>query len=565
MKVSKDWLKHLIDLCTPFEEVERLLPLRSIAIKEFAQDYFELDMKGYNRADLLSLRGVACEVAAITNSAVNFTESKENEYIWFGKNVPKVQVKVGNKTLCPFYCLAKIEGLKSDKSPKNWIKKLEQSGIRSINNIADITNLIMWEYGQPLHSFDANSVENEEIIVRVAKDGEKLTTLDGKVRDLTPKDLVIADPKKALGLAGVMGGKNSEITDSTTTILLEAAIFDPVMIRQTATRLNLESEASKRFEHGLTKKRLLQALNAAIRMYQDLGGKLVGLTIVGEFEDQVRKIELGIEKLNSLIGVEIDPKFIEESLTKLHFALEKIKEGRWVVIPPYFRLDINLEEDIIEEVARLYGYENIPSTALPEELPAPIDQKLVHFLYDVKAELVKIGLTEVETYSYFSTQVIENLKLNSKNLIRIGNSMSAETEYLRSDLWPNLLQVAAKNLKTRKSLAIFEVGKVYLAQKTSVPEEEYRLAMLVVSDTTESIQELYAELHKMADDFKLKFDIDEDKKDEGIFHPLRNVEIKHKGKIIGRIAEIHPRVTDKFGISQRVAILEIKIDPLAEK
>src|SRR5581483_9453911 len=197
--------------------------------------------------------------------------------------------------------------------------------------------------GQPLHSFDANQVKDEKIIVRVARDGESLETLDHKNRQLDAGDLLITDPDKALGLAGVMGGANSEITDQTTTILLEAAIFDPATLRKTSQKLGLASEASKRFYHGLTRKRLLQAFDAAIRMYQNLGGKLTALTIVGDTQDQEKKVPLGVLKTNSLIGVDIPAKQVEEYLTKLNFdlssrALTGDNQGLagWVVTPPYY-------------------------------------------------------------------------------------------------------------------------------------------------------------------------------------------------------------------------------------
>lgn len=258
MRVSMSWLKELVDLKIPLKEMIRLLPLRTVGLKEASQDSFELDMKGYNRADLLSMRGVAYEIAAITNSEVSFKENLD--YIWEKLQLPAVETEVKDANLAPVYCLAKIEGLKVDKSSPDWIKKLNDSGMRTVNNIADVTNLIMLEYGQPLHAFNSNTVKDGKIIVRKASQEERIVTLDNKTRNLEAADLLITDPEKALGIAGVMGGKNSEVSDSTTTILLEAAIFDPVNLRNTATRLGLQSEAGKRFQHGLTKKKTTSSL-----------------------------------------------------------------------------------------------------------------------------------------------------------------------------------------------------------------------------------------------------------------------------------------------------------------
>ncbi len=401
MKISIDWLKELVDLPAgrqglkvPVEELVRLLPLRTIGLKEVTKDYIELDMKGYNRADLLSLRGVAYEVAAITDSQVRFTED-EISY----SDLPKVNVTADR--LSPVYCIAKIENLKVEHSDDSWVKRLNSSGIRSINNVADVTNLIMMEYGQPMHAFDAAQVFDETIIVRTAKNGEKLITLDNKERILSDEDLLITDPKKALGLAGVMGGKNSEISDNTKTILLEAAIFDPITLRKTSTKLGLQSQASKRFYHGLTKKRLFQALDAAIKMYQGLGGKLTALTIIDNLTDKTVSIDLTQDKINSLIGIDITPQQVEDYLTKLNFTLAS--QGptlrAWKVTVPYFRLDVAIEEDLIEEVARMYGYENIPSKSLSTNIPKNVQNPIFDLLYSLKKALTGLGLTEVQTYS----------------------------------------------------------------------------------------------------------------------------------------------------------------------
>lgn len=547
MKASTDWLKELVDLKVSAHDLVRLLPLRTIAVKDKTSDYIELDMKGYNRADLLSLRGVAFEVAAITDSKVLFKET--DEFIWSNKNLPKASVKVEDQNLTPFYCIAKISGLKVGLSAKEWIDKLAASGMRSVNNIADVTNLVMLEYGQPTHAFDAKEVKNETIIVRNAKPGEKLVTLDNKNRELLPTDLLITDPEKAVGLAGVMGGKNSEVTESTDTILLEAAIFDPVTIRKTATRLSLPSEASKRFQHGLTRKRLLQAVNAAINMYQELGGKLEAITFVGNPDESRPEIDLSQEALDALIGVNFKGEFVQSSLSKLGFEVAKITKG-WKIKLPYFRLDVNTEADVIEEVARMYGYENIPSKPLDSNIPKHEQNPIFGLIERLKQVLTDSGLTEVQTYSYYSTQIIENLKLKTEDLIRIANPISAETEYLKDMLWPNLLEVIAKNLRQGyKDIAIFEIGKVYFPQD-NLPKEEYHLSIALSNGTDNPI----SELNQIAQNLKLvHLGGDLDRTPRECFHPTRQIDL---------MVEVHKRVTDKFGINQRVAILEIGLTKL---
>ncbi|EKD85405.1 MAG: phenylalanyl-tRNA synthetase beta subunit [uncultured bacterium] len=559
MKVSIKWLKELVDLKTPVEELVRLLPLRTIGTKEVTDNFIELDMKGYNRADLLSLRGVALEAAAITNSPTGFKPAVI-EQITYDADFPKVNISVEDEKLCPVYCLAKIEGLKVKPTAQEEVKKLEDSGMRTVNNVADVTNLVMLEYGQPMHAFDAEKVRGC-VKVRVAKENEKITTLDGKIRDLNKEDLLIGDENEPIGIAGVMGGKDSEISENTTSILLEAAIFDPISLRKSSLRHGLYSEASRRFQHGLTKTNLLQALSTAIKMYEKLGGKLTAITLTGDLKDEVKKVKLSQSKINSLIGVEIPPNEVESSLKKLGFTLEK--EGQdWEVTVPYWRMDIDIEEDLIEEVARMYGYEKIPPKELEGEMPQKIDQSFPKFIYDLKKALKEAGLTEVQTYSFYSSKTINDLRLTIYDLIKISNPISSETEYMRDNLWPNLLEVTAINIKQGyKDIAIFEIGKVYILQKGDLPKEQYRLSIALSNGTTNPVEELYRIFQGVNlphfQGVQLSKSVTLTQKE--YFHPTRFQALEDDGQTIGFIAEIHPRFVNKFGTEQRIAALEVKL------
>lgn len=558
MKVSLSWIKKLVDCNLSAKELANQLSLRSIGVKEQTEDCLELDLT-YNRGDLLSLQGVAREVTAVTGSKLLFSAPS----LYQRGELPDNQVSVEDKNLCPVYCLAKIEGVNVKPSSSEWVKKLKDSEVRSVNNVADITNLIMLEYGQPMHAFDEKKVIGG-VKVRVAKRGEKITTLDGKVRNLNEEDLLIADEKGPIGIAGVMGGKDSEITSETTTILLEAAIFDPVKNRLTSKRHGIYSEATKRFQHGLTKTNLQQALASAIKMYEDLGGKLTAITLIGNLGDQQKTITLTREKINSLIGVEIPSADVESSLKRLGFALAS--QGRtlraWQVTVPYWRLDINIEEDLIEEVARMYGYEKIPAKPLNTNIPISIPNPLFDLLWRLKQTLSDLGLTEVQTYSYYSTDVLNNLALDKTNLIKIANPISSETEYLKADLWLNLLEVVARNIKQgHRDIGIFEIGKVYYPQKGDLPTEVYHLSIALSNGTDNPLQELYqifqaALKHLRGEKMQLHLGGGQDGKE--YFHPIRF-------KLLGEtcwIAEIHPRIVNKFGVEQRVAVLETEITKL---
>lgn len=542
MKISLNWLKELVDFNLTTKELAEKLSLVSIGIKQQTLDFLELDLT-YNRGDLLSLQGVAREVSAITGSKLLFSPPDEKDYPWTGKDLPETPVRVEEQNLCPVYCIATIENLKVEQSPESWVKRLSDCGMRTVNNIADVTNLIMLQYGQPMHAFDAAKVAKQTLIVRCAQKGEKLITLDGKRRDLNQSDLLIADPKNSLGLAGVMGGKDSEVSNSSTKVLLEAAIFDPVVIRKTSKRHGLNSEASKRFQHGLTKANLLQALSLAIKMYEGLGGKLTAISLVGNLKDEPKIITLTQEKINSLMGVNIPANQVELSLQSLGFSLASQGEA-WEATVPYFRQDLNIEEDLIEEVARMYGYENIEGEKLIAEKIPDLDQSLPQFIYDLKVKLKGVGLTEVQTYSFYSTAVLEALEFTKEaklSAVKIANPISSETEYLRMDLWPNLLEVVGKNLrKGFKDIAIFEIGKVY-KQENGQPKETDRLSIALMNDSDNPLEELYQLAQSLGLHLK-GVSLNPDS-----FHPKR----KTNG-----MAEVHLRLLNKLGIEKRVAVME---------
>lgn len=558
MKVSLSWLKQLVDYQLSSEDLAEKLSLTSIGVKQQTQDYLELDLT-YNRGDLLSLRGVAYEVSAITEAPLKFLAQIPEDFIWVGKNLPKVNVEIENKELCPVYCVAKIENLKVEESSKTWVKKLSDSGMRSVNNIADVTNLVMIEMGQPMHAFDARGVKDETIVVRTARKDERLTTLDGKTRDLNQEDLLIADPELALGIAGVMGGKDSEVSESTATILLEAAIFDPLSIRKTSKRHGLYSEASRRFQHGLTKIRLLQALDGAIKLYQSLGGQLTAITLEGDFGEEKRTVEVNIKRVNNLLGVSLDEETITKCLNRLNFNV--IKKGQVLeVIPPYFRKDIEIEEDVIEEVARIYGYEKIDARPLDGEEPEKLDQSVQQFIHDLKKTCKEAGLTETQTYSFYSSKVLKALGGDSSKAVKIANPISSETEFLRTFIWPNLVEVVAKNLRAGfKDIAVFEIGKVYSPEE---PKEFYRLSIALMNGSDNPAEELVAIFNQLASHSssgKAKLKPGGMIKElETIFHPNRHAGIYVGDEGIGSLAELHPRFLNEFGIDKRVAVLEIR-------
>lgn len=556
MKVSRKWLQELVELKVSTDKLIELFPHKTMGTKEITPEFFELDMKGYNRADLLSLRGVAYEASAITDSTLKFAEFQD--YIWSNQNLPQTPIAVEGDDLCSVYCVAKIEGLKVESSPVERLEKLKSSGMRPVNNLADVTNLVMLEYGQPLHAFDAQHVAQETLVVRRAKTNEKLKTLDDKERTLSTSDIVIADPQKILGLAGVMGGKQSEVTEQTQTILLEAAIFNGKTLRRTAQRLNLHSEAGKRFQHGLTPTRLLQALNAAVKMYQQLGGKLTAINLYGNFEVSKPAIIVRIPKVQQLSGILLSKSQIVEILRKLHCEIQEVDTQTLEITPPYFRLDVELEEDIIEEVARIYGYSQIKLQELSDNLPEPVDQHQFTHIHDLKQTLVELGLTEVQTYSFISSNLVNTLPYPTQPLVKILNPISSETTYLRNAIWPNLVEVSVQNLKQFEDVAIFEIGKTFSIIQGQLPIETYKLTIALSNGSDNPTEELHSivikAMEKTTRGLKLT-----SSGNSSWFHPTRQLLVTGGEGREGILAEVHPRIVNKLGSDKRVAVFEISL------
>ncbi|MFC1496511.1 phenylalanine--tRNA ligase subunit beta, partial [Candidatus Margulisiibacteriota bacterium] len=432
-----------------------------------------------NRGDLQSIIGVAREVAAVLNIKLQTPNIKVKESLV--NNVAEVTVK--NKKLCPRYMARVINNVKVKESPK-WLKdRLLSCGIRSINNIVDITNYVLLEYGQPLHAFDQNRVD--KIIVRNAEKDEELVTIDGIKRKLDPGMLVIADTQKPLAVAGIMGGSESEVSDKTTDILLESAFFDPVSVNKTSQQLKLRSESSIRFGKGVDWNGVAAALNRAAQLMAELGeGKIQkGKVDVKEKEQEEKTIQLRIAKVNRVLGLKLTAKTIKSLLSRLNFNVSSSDSHNLEVEIPLFRAgDIEREIDIIEEVSRIYGYDKIETTLpwVSQELEPDCLDELSKKAREV---MVGAGLYEVQTFSILDPAYPKRLKLKEKHLtdfVRINNPLTEEESVLRTMLLPGLLKVLDYNQRHQiDKVRIFEVGKVYLKENKGGVEEKVMLGGLL--------------------------------------------------------------------------------------
>ncbi|MFC1675111.1 phenylalanine--tRNA ligase subunit beta [Candidatus Omnitrophota bacterium] len=462
MRLTYNWLKDFLDIKLPARQLADKLTMAGIevtALEEKDGDFvFEVEITP-NRPDLLSLIGVAREAAAITHSRLKIPEAKRKT-----KNPkPKTNFKISvqDKKDCPIYTATIIKGVRVGESPA-WLKKrLELVGCRSVNNVVDITNYLLFEYGQPLHAFDLEKLETDTICVRRAKKGEILVSIDGVNRELDPDILVIADGKNPVALAGIIGGKASEVSGGTKDILLESALFQAAVVRRGRQRAGVQSESSYRFERGVDPEGVaLAAHRAAVLIEKLSAGKLESFKSAGVPADKKRKITLKVASVVNTLGVDISPARVKGILNSLGLKTRSSGRDTLSVEAPSRRQDLRLDVDLIEEVARIFGYENIPTTSPRVRLRAASDAK-GEMVTRIKDMLVGLGLNEVITHS-----------LVEEGPIRILNPLSKEQAVLRPGLIPCLVSRVVYNLNQRQGYVnIFEIANVFSSEDRSIREE----------------------------------------------------------------------------------------------
>ncbi|HJV44408.1 MAG TPA: phenylalanine--tRNA ligase subunit beta [Bacillota bacterium] len=518
-----------------------------------------------NRSDCLSMMGVAYEVAAILGKKIELPSPSITEG---GDSLEgKVQIKIAAPDHCTEYAARLISQVKLGPSPIWMQNRLMAAGIRPISNLVDITNYVMIELGQPLHAFDFSTVSNGTVVVRLAENGEKITTLDDVERTLDSDMLLITDGTKPIGIAGVMGGANSEVTSQTSTILLESAHFAGTSIRKTAKKLGLRSEASLRFEKEVDPQVVIQALDRAAQLMVELAGGTVSQGIVSEKIEPKDTVEIALrlERINGLLGTELTINQVEDIMNRLFFSFEKQQDTLHVSVPTR-RQDITREVDLIEEVARLHGYDHIP-TSLP--LGASTRGSLTPFqkwVREIRGTLTRSGLYEVATYSFTNESILYDFaSLSSETKgIPLSMPMSEERSHLRINLLPHLLQTAAyNNNRQNHDVGIFEMGRVFLSEEeqlTKLPNEHLHLAGLISGNWGENHWKSKAE---SVDFFVLKGVVESLLEDIGVglvgyrgvqnlkgMHPGRTAEIFRGDDVIGYIGQVHPELQLKYDIKE---------------
>lgn len=526
-----------------------------------------------NRSDALSMLGVAYEVGAILSEEVKYPEISYSTSSEKAEDVLKLRVEDVQEN--PMYVAKVVKNVKVAESPM-WLQhRLMAAGVRPHNNVVDVTNYILMEYGQPLHAFDYDSLATGEIVVRKATEGEKITTLDDQERTLKASDLVITNGKEPVAIAGVMGGANSEVTEKTTTVVIESAYFDGLTVRQTSRDLGLRSDASARFEKGVDPNRVIPAAERAAALLAELAGGevLEGTCIVDELEKSPGRVVVSPDFINERLGMKISLEDMLSILNRLKFDVEAAN-GLLIIDVPTRRQDIKIEEDIVEEIARLYGYDEIPMT-LPEG--AQVGRLTP---YQEKRRVVRnfmegAGLYQAVTYSLTSEALSQRFALKAEPVTRLLMPMSEERSTLRQSLIPHLIEAAAYNVARKAdNVALYEVGSVFLGQTADgQPFEEEHIAAVL---TGKWVDHAWQGEHKAVDFFVLKGIVEGVVGKLGLgerisfvkaevdgLHPGRTASILLDGEQVGIIGGLHPAEDKAWGVKETY-VMEMNLVALLE-
>ena len=534
-----------------------------------------------NRADCLSIIGVAREIAAKLGLSVKYPGHVVEEK---GADVATIaSVAVEDPQYCPRYTARYIAGCKILPSPGWLVNRLKAAGLRSINNVVDITNYVLMEFGHPLHAFDFDRLAGGKIIVRRAHEGEIFKTLDGQERLLNESDLTIRDGERAVALAGIMGGENSEISDSSTNILLESAYFNPSSTRRTSKRLGLHTDASHRFERGADINILTNALDRAASLMAELAGGTVASGILDDYPKKYepRKILARLDTINRILGLHLTGEEVRRIFLNLEFKVETVEPGIFSVGIPSFRVDIEREIDLVEEIARLIGFENIPVTMPMARVFSDLPTKHQRLEKRLRNLLATQGFNEVINFSFISPEVFDKLLLDAEDprriTVKLRNPLVEEQSVMRTTLLSSLIDTTVKNLSLREmDQRIFELRRVYLHnQGEELPLEPLYLAGILTGrrEAEGWNQEKYnvdffdakGIVENILCDFKIADAAFSADNPEKFYHPGKACSIYLNNEPAGSIGELHPDVLENFGVEQSVYYFELNFEQLANQ
>jgi len=573
--VPDSWLREYLKTKASSKQIARGLTLCSQSVEKISKvkddSIYNIEITT-NRPDCLSIYGIARELNAILpqhkiKASLKEIPEEKREIPQVKKSLP-LKVEIAKQSLCLRFTALIFDRITIKPSPKIVQERLEKAGVRALNNVVDISNYLMLELGQPMHTFDYDKIKEAKMILREAKEREKIVTLDGKTRKLPQGAIIIEDGQgRIIDLCGIMGGANSEVDQNTKRVLLFVQTYDPMKIRQTCQTLAFRTEAAARFEKGVDSGGVILAMKKAITMFEKNCGARVAnnLTDTYPFPQKEKKVTLTQKKLNYLVGIEIKLDEVRKILENLGFKT-KLENKKIEAIVPHWRYeDINLPEDLIEEIARVYGYYQLPSNLPQGKIPQQTQDPQFEWENQIKHALKNWGLTEVMSYSMVSQTQLEKTEIEPKGCIKISNPLTEDLVYMRPSLIPSLLTIVKEN--NQEKITIFELANVYPYQgKNELPDEMPMFTGLLTGNKfyqakglveailiTIGISDYQFEPYQLKQTFYGK-----------AFHPARTAEIMVKNDSLGVIGEISPHVLARFGIKGRIAVFDLDFRELVK-
>lgn len=565
IKVPVSWLKEYLKTDVTAKTLANLLTLSGPSVERIEKNgsdhVFDIEITT-NRADAYSIFGIAREAYVITKVNGHKSQLKNPEGLNLklepdSSKLLSLNVLIKDHSLCPRFSAIIIDNVKIDKSPTYIKTRLELSGIRSINNIVDISNYIMLELGQPMHTFDFDKIKGSKMILRKSQKGETIKTLDQKTHDLPEGSIVIQDSEKIIDLCGIMGGANSAVTRRTKRVVLFVQAYNPQSIRKTTQSLSFRTEASSRFEKGIDLEGILPALKRAVYLAKVNAGAIIASELIDIYpqKHKPKQVKLAFDKLNKYLGISFEKTKSVQILTLLGFEVKLETNQIIATIPPWRNDDVESDIDLIEEIARIYGYHKLPSK-LPSGQTTNAKDSDFKDVIKLKNSLKLFSLTEVISYSIISKNLLALSKRTDKNTVEIANPLTEEWQFMRPNITPSLLSIVSKNQNLGKDIKIFEVARTYLPQKNELPIQDLVLAISLQNSnfyqTKGLIENVFEILQRKIKFTKLA-------KDSPIFEQSVSAEIKINDVTVGIIGQVKTSILNQFELDSNVSAAEINL------
>ena len=573
--ILDSWLKEHLKTKASVKQIGEYLSLCSQSVEKIEKVgnnwLYDIEITT-NRPDCLSVYGLARELAVILprfNLPAKLLPLETKHELNKSEEKLPLEVKITKPSLCPRFTALIFDQVVIKPSPKIVQERLEKSGIRAINNVVDISNYLMLELGSPMHTFDYDKIKDQKMILRESAGGEKITTLDGQVRPLPDGTMIIEDGEgRIIDLCGIMGGDNSQVDEKTKRVLLFVQTYDPVKIRQTCQKLAFRTDAASRFEKGVDPEGVMVAIKRAVEMFVENCEAKIASNLIDIYPHppKTKTVDLKFNYLQQIMGVEIPQKEVISILESLGFKIiNSSKEAIHCSIPHWRDSDINLPEDLIEEIARIYGYHHLPSNLLPNLVTEEEKDNLFEWINLAKEALKFWGFTEIVNYSMVSEQLLKNWEIQPVDCLKIANPLSDEWVYLRTSLVPSLLEVVNKNKKAKSK--IFEMGNIYLPQsKDQLPEENLMLSGLLVDENFAHLKGFVESLLEEMGLVDYKINPYELQKTfyGKIFHDHRRAEVTLGKTSLGIFGEIKKSILERLGIKQRILVFDLDFNELVK-